>query len=107
MVAKKGNKREHEEEVQKQRQIRSSLAYGATEIRKEFAKKTLDLMTSGFGLVAALAWNEFIKELIDVYIQPVFGQSSGLASKFVYAFVVTALAVMVTYNLSKLVGKKD
>lgn len=69
--------------------------------RKEFSKKLLDLMTSAFGLVAALAWNEFIKELIDKYIQPLFGSTSGLISKLIYAVLITFLAVLVTYNLSR------
>ena len=75
------------------------------EFRKQFAKKTLDLMTSGFGLVAALAWNEVIKELIEVYIKPIFGGQSGLISRLIYAILITLLAVLVTYNLSKFAGK--
>ncbi len=75
--------------------------------RKAFSKKLLDLMTSGFGLIAALAWNEFIKDLIDQYIQPFFGQSSGLISKLIYAVFITLLVVFVTYNLSKFGEKKS
>ena len=76
-------------------------------LQKEFSKKLLDLMTSGFGLVAALAWNEFIKELIEKYIQPLLGETSGLISKLIYAVLITFLAVLVTYNLSKFGKKKD
>jgi uncharacterized membrane protein (DUF106 family) len=79
----------------------------AKRFKKVFAKKILDLMTSGFGLVAALAWNEFIKELIEEYIQPILGESSGLVSKLIYAVLITFLAVLVTYNLSKLGERKD
>jgi len=77
------------------------------DLRKEFSKKLMDLMTSAFGLVAALAWNEFIKELIDKYIQPLFGATSGLISKLIYAILITFLAVLVTYNLSRFSEKKD
>lgn len=77
------------------------------ELRREFYKTTLNLSTSAFGLVAALAWNEVIKELITKYIQPVLGESSGLFSLLVYALLVTFLAVFVTYNLGKLADKKD
>ena len=66
----------------------------------------LNLATSGFGLVAALAWNEFIKELVNNFIKPVTGKFSGIISLFVYAVIVTILAVAVTYNLTKLVKKK-
>ncbi len=77
------------------------------EFQKEFATQLLTLVTSGFGLVAALAWNELIKEIITKYIQPIFGSSSGLVSLLIYALTVTFLAVLITYQLSKLAGKKD
>ncbi|OGM21710.1 hypothetical protein A2714_05305 [Candidatus Woesebacteria bacterium RIFCSPHIGHO2_01_FULL_38_9] len=64
------------------------------------------MVTSGFGLVAALAWNEVIKEVITKYIQPIFGSSSGLVSLLIYALAVTFLAVLVTYQLSKISGKE-
>jgi len=40
------------------------------EFKRQVAKKTLTLATSGFGLVAALAWNEVIKEFVKEYIKP-------------------------------------
>ena len=78
----------------------------AEEFKKEFADKLLKLVTSGFGLVAALAWNELIKEVISQYIEPIFGGGSGLVSLLIYAMVVTFLAVVVTYQLSKIAGKE-
>lgn len=66
----------------------------------------LTLATSGLGLVAALAWNNLIQELVSQYIEPLVGGASGIFSLLIYAVVVTVLAVVVTYNLSKLV-KKD
>lgn len=71
------------------------------QFKRQFAKKTLVFVTSGFGLVAALAWNEVIKEVVKVYIKPLFGESSGLISLVIYAVLITFLAVLVTYNLSK------
>jgi hypothetical protein len=62
----------------------------------------LKLATNGFGLVAALAWNNVIKEIVDEYIKPFVGSGSGLASLFIYALLVTALAVTVTLQLSQL-----
>lgn len=64
-----------------------------------FIQEALTLATSGFGLVVALAWNEFVKDLISLYIQPFFGESSGIISKFIYAIVMTFLAVLVTMQL--------
>lgn len=79
----------------------------ADAFKREFAKKILNLMTSGFGLVAALAWNELIKEIVKEYVKPFFGESSGLISLAIYAVLITLLAVFVTYNLSKLAENKN
>ncbi|OGM08069.1 hypothetical protein A2W13_02770 [Candidatus Woesebacteria bacterium RBG_16_36_11] len=87
--------------------IREKVSEKTQRIRREFAKQILNLMTSAFGLVAALAWNEFIKELIDKYISPFFGESSGLISKLIYALLITLLAVLITYNLSRFAEQKD
>ncbi len=65
----------------------------------------LVLATSGLGLVAALAWNELIKETVTQYIKPLVGGASGVISLLIYAVAVTILAVAVTYNLTKLVKK--
>jgi uncharacterized membrane protein (DUF106 family) len=72
-------------------------------IKKEIFKQMMALSTSAFGLVAALAWNAVITELVAKYIQPLVGGSSGIISLLIYAVIVTILAVVVTYNLSKLV----
>lgn len=60
----------------------------------------LTLATSGFGLVAALAWNSFIQELVNSYIKKFLPQGSGLVSLLIYAVAVTALAVTVTLQLT-------
>ena len=75
-------------------------------IHKEILKEMLKLATAGLGLVAALAWNEVIKELISKYIQPLIGGASGIISMLVYAVIVTTIAVIVTYNLTRII-KKD
>lgn len=76
-----------------------------SEVKKEVKKQMLTLSTSAFGLVAALAWNELIKEVIETSIKPLIGGSSGILSLLIYAVLVTTLAVFVTYNLSKLTKK--
>lgn len=97
----------YKKEIVKQRSIRNTLKKEAQQFKKEFAERLLKLVTSGFGLVAALAWNELIKEFIKVYIQPFFGESSGFISLSVYALFVTFLAVFVTYQLSKIVKEEE
>ncbi|HJY98428.1 MAG TPA: DUF5654 family protein [Patescibacteria group bacterium] len=74
-------------------------------MRREILGQMLTLSTSGFGLVAALAWNELIKEVVQNYIKPLAGESSGIISLFIYAVIITLLAVLVTYNLTKLVKR--
>ena len=65
-------------------------------------EQMLTLATSGFGLVAALAWNEVVKETVNNYIKPYISKDSGLISLTIYAFIVTTLAVIVTLQLTKL-----
>jgi hypothetical protein len=74
-------------------------------LHQELMKEMLRLSTSGFGLVAALAWNELIKETVEVYVKPVVGEGSGVTSLLIYAIAVTVLAVIVTYNLNRIVKK--
>ena len=76
-----------------------------SELKKEVMKQMLTLATSGFGLVAALAWNELIKEVVTEYIKPVAGANSGLISLLIYAVIITLLAVFITYSLTRLVKK--
>ena len=77
----------------------------AKKVKKEIMTQMLTLATSGFGLVAALAWNNLIQEFVETYIKPLVGGASGIISLLIYAVLVTALAVIITYNLSKLVKK--
>lgn len=69
---------------------------------EEIIKQMLTLATSGFGLVAALAWNNVIQEFFKVYLQKWLPQGGGVLSLFLYAVIVTVIAVLVTYQLSKL-----
>lgn len=70
-------------------------------------KQLLTLSTSGFGLAAALAWNDTIKTLIDEFVKPYITKGSGIASQFIYAAIITVLAVIITYNLTKISNKLD
>jgi membrane protein YdbS with pleckstrin-like domain len=59
------------------------------------------LITAAFGLVAALAWNEAIKEMVA----RVFGSSDDLVGLVVYAIIVTVLAVIMTLLIARALGK--
>lgn len=67
----------------------------ARKLKYETIKTFSALLTSAFGLVAAFAWNETVKEAINRYIS----SGSGLKSKLIYAVFVTLLAVLVSYWL--------
>ncbi|RJR23409.1 hypothetical protein C4578_04210 [Candidatus Microgenomates bacterium] len=68
----------------------------------EVVKQMVQLTTAGFGLVAALAWNQLIRTAIDTYVKPRLGESSEIFSLIIYAVVVTLLAVFVTLQLGRL-----
>lgn len=73
-----------------------------TEVPLTIIKQMIILSTSGFGVVVALAWNEVIKNFVESYVKPYLGQGTGVFSLFIYAVVVTVLAVVVTMQLSKI-----
>jgi hypothetical protein len=68
-----------------------------------FVEKVVTLMTGAMGLVAALAWNDTMRTLF----QRVFGtQGRGdITAMFIYASVVTAAVVLVTYRLARFAEK--
>lgn len=107
-LEKKVEKKEEklEKEIQKTIRIQNKLLKEAQDFRSQFSERLLKLVTSGFGFVSALAWNELIREFVKSKIKPFFGEESGLISLLIYAVIVTFLAVLVTYQLSKIGEKK-
>jgi len=89
MAAKKGSK----DLTQKEKSLRA-----------ELLTQMVTLATSGFGLVAALAWNEAIQTFVKDYIQPFF-PDSAFYYKLMYALVITLFAVIITYQLSRIAAK--
>ena len=59
------------------------------------------LITAAFGLVAALAWNEAIKQAVAA----VFGTEDDLVGLTVYAIIVTVLAVIMTLLIARSLSK--
>ncbi len=68
-----------------------------------FIEKITTLITGAMGLVAALAWNDAIRKLFE----RIFGtQGSGdITAMFIYAIIVTATIVIVTYRLTRFAEK--
>lgn len=75
-------------------------------VHVELIRQMLTLATAGFGLVAALAWNSFIQEFVATYVKQ-WIPGSGLASLFIYAVLITIIAVLITYQLSKILQRVD
>lgn len=73
----------------------------------EIVRQMLTLATAGFGLVAALAWNSLIQAFVEDYIKIWLPSGGKLTSLVIYALVVTALAVFVTYQLSKILRRLE
>lgn len=71
---------------------------------EELTEQLITLSTAGLGLVAALAWNSAIQDFVTKFVEPHI-PGSGLISKFVYAILITLLAVLVTYQLSHLASR--
>lgn len=72
--------------------------------KHEILSQMVGLSTSGFGLVAALAWNETIQQFVKEYVEPRI-PGSGLLSRLIYALMITFFAVLVTYQLSRLASR--
>lgn len=70
-------------------------------LKIEILEKMSQLIATGFGIVAALAWNDFIKSLFaKIFPQPM----DNLWAMLGYAVVITALVVMATVQLGRLIN---
>ena len=76
---------------------------GIEEVKREFKEKTITLILGGFGLVAALAWNEAIKTLFET----IFPKKNELIGKFIYAIIITVIVVIISLQLKKLSKEKE
>lgn len=66
-------------------------------MRSQFLATMISLASAAFGVVAALAWNAFITELVKTYLPA----GAGLVGLFIYAVVVTVIAVFVLMSLGR------
>lgn len=66
-----------------------------------FLQTMITLATASLGLVAALAWNEAIKETIKTY----FGTGDSLAGLYAYAVIATVIAIVVVMLLARAAAK--
>ncbi|MDD2444616.1 MAG: DUF5654 family protein [Candidatus Nanoarchaeia archaeon] len=77
-------------------------------MKKEIVDKITALITAAFGLVAALAWNDAIRSL---FVGPCSAENAGAlcalssGGPWIYAILVTILAVLVTLWIGRLAEK--
>lgn len=70
-------------------------------------KRMVTLITSAFGLVAALAWNSVIQEFVNEYVKKYVNFGGATFSLFIYAMIVTSLAVIITYQLTQITERLE
>jgi hypothetical protein len=66
--------------------------------RAAYLQTMISLASAAFGVVAALAWNSAITALF----KQVFGTGGQIVSLFLYAILVTVIAVIVMANLARM-----
>ena len=65
--------------------------------RSVYLQTMISLASAAFGVVAALAWNSAITALV----KQIFGEGGQIISLFIYAIIITVIAVIVMVNLGK------
>jgi TRAP-type C4-dicarboxylate transport system permease small subunit len=72
--------------------------------RKAVQKQMVGYIATALGLIAGLAWNDAIKDLITKLFP--LG-SDSITAKFVYAVVLTIVVAVGLYFLQKMVANED
>ena len=70
-------------------------------LKQEILDKFGVLVTTAFGLVAALAWNDAIKTIF----KEIFGEQSTVVPMLIYAIMVTVIAVILIVIVARAVAK--
>lgn len=68
------------------------------DIKIEFIGKITTLLTAGFGLVAALAWNDAIQELFKL----IPFKNTEVGAKFIYAIFITLIIVLIVFYANRI-----
>ncbi|MCX7589982.1 MAG: DUF5654 family protein [Patescibacteria group bacterium] len=84
--------------------IKEKIKKETENIRNEAREKILGYLMTALGLVAAFAWNDAVKSLIESLFP--FSNSAILA-KFIYALFITLIVVIASVYLNKLFNKKE
>jgi hypothetical protein len=73
------------------------------EVKSSYIGTMIALATVAFGLIAAGAWNKFISDLIAIFLKP----GSGVWAEFIYALIVTVVAIVVVQNLARIAERAE
>lgn len=68
-------------------------------IHEEVRKQIFTMILAGFGVVAALAWNEAIKSFVELLPIP---RGQTVIAKFLYAIILTGIIVLISRALTKI-----
>lgn len=71
-------------------------------VKSEVMTTMATLITTAFGLIAALAWNEAIKAIIAQFFQA----GSGVTGLIIYAVLITIIAVIATILIARAIPTK-
>lgn len=71
------------------------------EVKNQVLTTIATLMTTAFGLIAALAWNEAIKAII----LELFPKQGGITGLLIYAILITIIAVIATIIIGRAIAK--
>jgi hypothetical protein len=74
-----------------------------SKFHEELRRRSFGYITTAFGLVAGLAWNEAIKSVIENFFPR---NDGGMIAKFVYAIFITVLLVVISVYILKTDGDK-
>ena len=74
-------------------------SYEDIKLRAEIRERTLGYILAAFGFVAGLAWNDAIQTVIT-YLYPL--PENTLSAKFLYAVVISVVAVVISVYMSRL-----
>ena len=72
--------------------------------KTDFQEKVSGYLVAAFGLVAALAWNDAVRSMIDYLFR---FDKNAIAAKFLYAFIVTVIFIVISLIINRVFKKKE